>query len=373
MCACRGRFRSAKGNLYDGGAGGDITKELSVISGANRDDRSDLKELISAMREPNPVKRLERMQKILDVDEFITFAAIEASIVHWDGYSMNSNNYHVFNDASRGKLVFLPHGMDQLFGIANSASMTLTPIYRGMVAKALFTIPEARTRYLKRIEELSTKELSVKVLHAHIDRLAIRLRAALNDNRALQLDQEVDDMKARISQRAVNIAQQLKNPPRPIKLAKDGVLALTNWRFKSDSSYTARGSRSVTDQREMLRVTGGGATSAGGTWRTSLFLDEGHYEFTGRARTEGLADAKGIRGVMLRVSGETRTNGFVATEESKTLTYAFDVRGLEQVELVCEFRGPEGACEIDASTLRLTRKGPASSEPIKDDDAPAEK
>ena len=83
------------------------------------------------------------MGKILDVDQFITFAAIEASIVHWDGYSMNNNNYHVFNNVTRGKLVFMPHGNGQSFGNSNSASMTLTPIYRGIVARSLFTIPEA--------------------------------------------------------------------------------------------------------------------------------------------------------------------------------------------------------------------------------------
>jgi spore coat protein H len=366
-------FGSAKGNLYDGGAGGDITKELSVICGANPDDRSDLKELIAAAGEPDPDKRLERMRKILDVDQFITFAAVEASMVHWDGYSMGCNNYRVFNDVSRGKLVFMPHGMDQLYGVSNSPAMSVTPIFRGMVANALFTIPEARGQYLKRIEDLAAKEMSVAALHTHIDRLAKRLHAALSENRALALDQEVDDMKARMSQRVASLAEQLKNPPRPIRLAKDGVVALKSWRFKPDSSYTARGDRSLTDQRETLSVTGGGDSSAGGTWRSNLFLDEGHYEFTGRVRTEGLANAKGIRGVMLRVSGETKTNGFTAPADWKTLTYAFDVRGLEQVEFVCEFRGPEGTCEIDASTLRLTRKGPASKAPVKDNEAPAEK
>lgn len=362
-------FPSAEGNLYDGGAGGDITKELGVISGENADDRSDLKELIAATREPDPVKRLALMQKILDVDEFITFAAIEASIVHWDGYCIGCNNYRVFNDKSRGKLVFMPHGMDQLFGVSSSTTLSLTPVFRGMVAKALFTIPEARARYLKRIEELSAKELSVEALHARIDHLAERLRPSLNQIRAWQLDRGVEDMKARISQRAISIAKQLMNAPRPVQFPKDGVLHVANWRFKSDSSYTARSSRNVVDQHEMLGIAGGGANSSGGTWRTTLFLDEGHYEFTGSAHSQGITNARGIKGVMLRISGDNKTDGFVAGEEWKTLTYAFDVRGLENVELVCEFRGPRGSCEIDAGTLCLKRTGPASKEPIKENEA----
>jgi spore coat protein H len=358
-------YHSAKGNVYDGGAGGDITKDPSVISGANPQDRADIKELIDATAEPDPARRLERMKKILDVDEFITFAAVEASIVHWDGYSIGCNNYEVFHDVARGKLIFLPHGMDQLYGVSNSPAMSLTPIFRGVVAKALFTIPEARTQYLKRIEELSNKELSVEALHAHIDRLAKRLRGALTENQAIELDANVGDMKSRMAQRVQNIQQQLKTLPRPVRLAKDGVLALKSWRFKHDSSYTARGGHTTDGQRELLTVVGGGATAAGGTWRSNLFLDEGHYEFTARVRTQGLANAQGIRGVMLRISGETKTDGFETPADWKTLTYSFDVRGLEQVEFVCEFRGPEGSCEIDAGTLRLTRKGPASKEAAK--------
>ena len=64
---------------------------------------------------------------------------------------------------------------------------------------------------------------------------------------------------------------------------------------------------------------------------------------------------------MLRVSGERATDGIALSDEWKTLAYSFDVRGVETVELVCEFRGPPGGVgEIDAASLRLVRKEPAS-------------
>jgi hypothetical protein len=46
-------------------------------------------------------------------------------------------------------------------------------------------------------------------------------------------------MKSRMAQRVESIQQQLKALPRPVRLAKDGVLALNNWRFKHDRSYTS--------------------------------------------------------------------------------------------------------------------------------------
>jgi len=123
-------FASAEGNLYDGGAGGEVSSALQVDSGENPNDRSDLKRLVQAARETNIVKRLERLEQLLDVERFINFAAIEAFVVHWDGYCINANNYRVFHDVTRDKMVFIPHGLDQLFGVSSSLSLSITPPFR---------------------------------------------------------------------------------------------------------------------------------------------------------------------------------------------------------------------------------------------------
>jgi hypothetical protein len=368
---------AAKGNLYDGGSGGDVTKDLGVVAGEHPDDRSDLQALVDAAKEVDPARRLAALEKVLDVDEFIAFAAIEALLVHWDGYAMGCNNYHVFHDAARDKLVFLPHGMDQLYGTSSTPSLSLTPVFRGTVAKALFAIPEAREKYLKKIDELSKKPFAVETLHAHVDRLARRLLAALSPDQRPAVEDAVLNLKMGITQRAASIAQQLKAPPKSMRFAKEGVpvQVVAAWRFKSDSTYTARATRARLDRKEIMGVTGNdpgertGTAAAGGTWRAGVLLEAGHYEFTGLARTRGAtADPQGPAvGAMLRISGETRTDFLTtANDDWKTLTYSFDVTGLEQVELVCEFRGPAGAvCEFDTASLALTRK------PLNPDTPPA--
>ena len=71
-------FGSNEGNLYDAGAGIlDITQELRLLAGKQPPDRSDLKALVEAARQPDLAKRLEALDKVLDIDKFITFAAIE--------------------------------------------------------------------------------------------------------------------------------------------------------------------------------------------------------------------------------------------------------------------------------------------------------
>ena len=49
---------------------------------------------------------------------------------------------------------------------------------------------------------MAAKELNAKGLQDHLDRLAKRLRAALNENAALVLDANVEDFKSRIAKRA---------------------------------------------------------------------------------------------------------------------------------------------------------------------------
>ncbi len=355
-------FKSAKGNLYDGGSGGDVTKALKADSGAAREDRSDLTNLVKAAREPDPAKRLARFEAVLDVSQFISFAATEAFLVHWDGYAIGGNNYRVFHDVARDKMVFIPSGMDQLFGVSSSAGQSITPVFKGLVAKNLFSVPEARRSYLARLQTLSTNEFRAEAIHARVDRLAARLRPALaaSPARLAEFDDEVRDLKSRITQRAASVAQQLKNPKRPVSFADDSSLRLPSWSFKGGPIQPASSGRSAMDNRQILQVKGRGPDSSG-AWRTTLFLDQGHYEFTGLARTEGLTatDAQRTNGVILRISGERSTQGIAITEEWKTLRYEFDVRGLEDVELICEFRGARGSGFFDAGSLRLFRRGAA--------------
>lgn len=354
-------FASAEGNLYDGGSGGDVTKALETDSGKNPEDRSDLTNLVKAARIQDPDARLAQMAKVLDLEKFTTFAATEAFLVHWDGYAIGGNNYRVFHDMARDKMVFLPHGLDQLFGVSSSVNLSLTPTFKGMVAKALFSVPEGRRRYLERIGQLSTNEFRVAALNARLDKLAARLFAALTNRPELPATwAAVENLKSAMAQRAVSVMEQLKHPKRPAPLAPDNSVRLVNWTFKPGPTKAASGSRSATEGRTQLRVNSRGFDSSG-AWRTSVLLGEGHYEFTGLARTENLpASARGTNGVLLRISGERSTKGIVTASEWTKLSYDFNVRGLMDVELACEFRGPEGTGMFDLGTLRLVRKGPPS-------------
>src|SRR6185436_5113867 len=101
-------------------------------------------------------KRALELEGLLDMDRFLTFAAMEVLLVHWDGYSLGVNNYRLFHDTSREKMVFLPHGLDQLFGAAvestraRTYTLSIVPKFGGLVAQGAFEIPTVRARYRER-------------------------------------------------------------------------------------------------------------------------------------------------------------------------------------------------------------------------------
>jgi hypothetical protein len=58
------------------------------------------------------------------------------------------------------------------------------------------------------------------------------------------------------------------------------------------------------------------------------------------------------------------TNGIAISRDWKMLSYEFDVHGVEDVELICEFRGTAPAAGyFDPGSLKLVRKGPPQDNP----------
>src|SRR5262249_11006066 len=108
-------FANPDGNLYDTDSGHEITDEMQRDIGTGPDDHSDLKRLAAIAQLTDPNERWTRLPQVLDLDEFVSFMATEVMICHRDGYSLARNNYRLYHP-NNGRFVFLPHGMDQLFG-----------------------------------------------------------------------------------------------------------------------------------------------------------------------------------------------------------------------------------------------------------------
>jgi spore coat protein H len=161
-------FTRTDGNLYDGGFRRDINRPLERIGGTGPDTQADRLALLAAAREPNPERRWARLKQVLDTDRFISLLAMTTILWNWDGYPMAANNYRIYHDPLTDRLVFIPHGLDQMFWEPQG---TIFPPMRGLVATAVLRIPEARQLYLAQLASLHTNVFRIGPLQQRIDEL----------------------------------------------------------------------------------------------------------------------------------------------------------------------------------------------------------
>lgn len=351
-------FRNPDGNLYDGGFIKDVSDPLKRDSGSGPEDHADLKALTAAAREPERARRWQALQARLDVDRFLSLMALEIMTCHWDGYACKRNNYRVYHDPDTDRLVFFPHGMDQMFG---DAGFPLQPGLEGLVARALMDTPEGRRGYLAQVTNLLQKVFRHDALAARITELQNRVRpafAAFQPEAARQHDEAVNQLRQRVFQRASFLARQLGQPgPASVKFDAARQFALTQWR--TQPAGEADLDQPGFEGRKTLHIRARGHTTA--SWRASVELPPGRYTFSGAVRTAKLAavqDGPG-EGAGLRLSGAPgpRPNKAVGDTPWTPLRYEFEVTGEgREVVLVCELRGAAGEAWFDLATLKLEQR-----------------
>ncbi len=194
-------FEDKRGNLYDGGFLNDVDEGVEKTSGTGPDDHSDLDRLVDAASIDDPDRRLAELKKVLDIDRFLSFVAVETLTWHWDGYAMKTNNYRMYNDPTSGQFVFLPHGMDQMF---RNPRAPIVPHARGLVARAVLSTEVGSEAYQRRVAELVDRIFTAEALTKRIDEIAPTIRealATLDEHAARRHDSAVADLRHRVAER----------------------------------------------------------------------------------------------------------------------------------------------------------------------------
>jgi spore coat protein H len=321
--------------------------------------KARLAELAAAAREPAPAARASRLDKVLDVDRYLTFAALEAMTAHWDGYSFARNNYRIYHDPKADRLVFLPHGTDQLFGRADHS---IGP-GGSLVDQGLLGTPDGRARYVERLVALRKSVFDPDGLRARVDALAARLAPTMEQmgpGAVRQHKEQTASLRQRIADRVKFIDAQLAAIPRPLKFDAAGVAAVgagsAAWEGRTDGGR-AEFDRPAEGGQPRLRLRAGGGGSVG-SFRTTVVLPQGRYVFEGRCRTRGVVAPAGQNaGAGLRISGGRRDARLTGDADWQTAEFAFEVAEPERaVVLVCELRADAGEAWFDPASLRLRRR-----------------
>lgn len=351
----RRHFKNAEGHLYDGGFTKDVDSELALNSGENPKDQSDRIALKDAALEPDLQKRQERLEKVLDLDQFLTYIALDVMLWDWDGYAQNKNNWRLYHDPATGKMFFIPHGLDQMFWKPEGS---ILPPMQGMVAKAALQIPAVRDRYFQKMRELRSTVYQPGPMTNRVRAIAAKISPILKakyPDRAAEEEKAVDDFCSAIVQRARSIDDQLATPISPVKFDENGIAQLANWQSKTNFGHPMLVKKSGENGATLLEV-GTGAGSSIGSWRTKVWLEPGKYRVETRLKTENIVpdigDPRGGAGI--RLARENPDSYLPGTTDWKKITHDFSLDDLSEVQIFCEFRGASGDAVFD--TVQLIRE-----------------
>ncbi|MEI6343527.1 MAG: CotH kinase family protein [Verrucomicrobiota bacterium] len=357
----RQHFEDDDGNLYDGGFVQDVLERpLEVVSGKHKDQHPGLGRLGKALEESNPGRRWAALTNTLDVERFISLVAVDVFVCNWDGYAINRNNYRIYDDPKTGRLVFMPHGLDQTFGVGQRmpTSASIRMPMRAQVAAAVLEHPEGRRRYLARIGHLATNVFHEEALLRQARDIAARLQptlAAYSKSSAEEHAQWVEEYCRLIQARVQSVTQQVSwVVARPKLVAKGDSAILRDWTPQARRGRNGRPQceRVATEDGNALsiRMTGGFGAAA---WRSSLLLDPGRYRVTGRLKVRG-ADPSAHLG--FRAAGHEMPEIVAATQGWTPLSVEFAIGEPEtEVDVVVEFAAWRGEALLDADGFVITR------------------
>lgn len=199
-------FQRTNGNLYEPqpGVAPDISSPMTRNSGDGPDDNLDLRRLAAASAQ-DPPQRWKTLGEILDLDRFLTFMTMEVLSGHRDGYCLARNNYRLYHEPASNRFVFLPDGMDQLFG---RADFPVEPHMAGVVAKAVLETPEGRQAYRERLPLVFTNCFKVEALTNRVRAWSEAIAPHLTRAEARALRPEANVLCERIRQRILYVSRQ---------------------------------------------------------------------------------------------------------------------------------------------------------------------
>lgn len=111
------RFKNNNGNLYEGTLADfypHALDRMEIKTNKKKHDRSKLDRLAKMLSEEETLS-IDKVDELVDIDNFLRYWAIESLIGFWDGYTNNQNNYWVYENKSNGKFYFMPWGADAAF------------------------------------------------------------------------------------------------------------------------------------------------------------------------------------------------------------------------------------------------------------------
>lgn len=159
---------------------------------------------------------IDQLGKVIDLDQFYRYWAMESLLGHWDGYVSNRNNYFVYFNPATERIVFIPWGLDQLGEDSNmfwprDFEPPKSVKADGALPRRLYQIEEARDAYFATMRHLLGTVWNEDALITHIGRLEEMIKPHRVDRGNDQRQTGVD-IKEFITTRRAQIEGEMEGP-----------------------------------------------------------------------------------------------------------------------------------------------------------------
>ncbi len=196
-------FDEPTGNLYESPGTSDANDtDLELRTNEERGDTGDLAAIADVLANDHGGSARSSIDELVDVDELLTYWAVEALTGHWDGYAYDvtapgrvppparppgnpyANNFYAYDDPADGRLVIIPHGADLTFGLGGrewvldpTTPVVAPPKQNATIAVGLWEDPGFRHELADRIELVLDTAWDSSNLRDFADGLADLVRA----------------------------------------------------------------------------------------------------------------------------------------------------------------------------------------------------
>ncbi len=173
-------FINKSGNLYEAQVadlGAHLKDKFELKTNKTLNDRSDLAAFSSVLDETDD-NFIDELKKHIDLNEFITYWAVETMIGHWDSATGNANNFYMYKNPDDNLFHFIPWGTDSAFTGENIFKSKSGPLYKNFsLASRLYSIEASRDLYHSKLLELLNNYWVEADLIANIDKVSTLTQA----------------------------------------------------------------------------------------------------------------------------------------------------------------------------------------------------
>ncbi|HHZ91906.1 TPA: hypothetical protein EYN98_02990 [Candidatus Poribacteria bacterium] len=181
--------------------------------GSDEVGRPKVQQLIEMLRQPDENIETD-IGKLVDLDSFYTFWAMEGLLGFWDGYSGNRNNFFIYLNPETDKFHFIPWGADGLFERfspswykGDKKDPVSVKIRGGLIANQLYQLELGRQRYEQTLRKIIEQRWNEKDLLAETERIEALVKPYLTTTQS-RLVQSADKFVELLAEKRKFIRQR---------------------------------------------------------------------------------------------------------------------------------------------------------------------